>query len=183
MSYLSKRFNMDSLKRINIQKVGVYYRTYIDNIKEEYRDEYSDFDSDSVQVNEHDLDKHLIDMSEAEYYDTDMFEIKSFVNELLKNYKHYLVVALHSRWNGASGYIVADNKIDCFYRDYDCSQYVLGGSKGGKYLYIKEYHHDVPMGHNTLIMGLTDRDYVKVDNMTIEDIIKFAENKIDLGVV
>ena len=47
----------------------------------------------------------------------------------------------------------------------------------GKYLKLREYHHGKPMGHDSLIIGLTDREYEKIDNMNIDEIIDFgAEN-------
>lgn len=185
MSYLSKRFDLESLKKINIQEVGVYYSTPLSNIKKEYQKEYSEMNTDlynneNVLVNECDLYDHVIDIGKTEYDYTDEIEIESFIDDLLKDYKHYLVVALHSRWNGASGYKISDSKIDCFYRNYECSQYVVGGSKGGKFLLLKESHHDVPTGHNTLIVGLTDKEYEKIKNMSTDYIIKQAELKSEI---
>lgn len=38
--------------------------------------------------------------------------------------------------------------------------------------------YDVPMGHDSLIIGLTDREYEKIDNMNIDQIIDFAKKSL-----
>ena len=101
-----------------------------------------------------------------------------FTRGLSKDYDSYLVVALNCRYNGASGYKIVYNKQDCFYRSYNCSQYVVNRTKKGKTLILKEFHHDKPMGHYTVIIGLTDSELEKLNNMSFENIINLAKSKI-----
>ena len=89
-------------------------------------------------------------------------------------YNHYLVVLFNSTWNNASGYKFFDKYDECFYRDYDNSMYVIGSSRSGKYLELREYHHDKPMGHNSIIIGLTDTEFEKLDRKGIQEIIDFG---------
>ena len=89
-------------------------------------------------------------------------------------YNHYLVVLFNSTWNNASGYKIFDKYDECFYRDYDNSMYVIGSSRSGKYLELREYHHDKPMGHNSIIIGLTDTEFEKLDRKGIQEIIDFG---------
>ena len=94
----------------------------------------------------------------------------------MKNdYSHYLVVLFNSRWTNASGYKIFDKYIDCFIRDYDVSMYVKSSSGKGKSLGLREYHHDKPMGHESIIIGLTEAEYEKLENMSIEDIISYGK--------
>ena len=176
MSYLSKKFNMEQLRKIDIQKIGVYYTTDFDNVKAEFREEFEDYidENNIISISADNLDK-LKEDSYIEFLDTDEREIEDFIEDILKTYNQYLVVAFNSRWTGATGYKFITDKTSAFYRNYECSQYVVNGSAKGKTLLIKEYHHDVPMGHNTIIIGLTDNEYEKISEFCIEDIIKYAE--------
>ena len=110
----------------------------------------------------------------------DEIEINDYFKQLMnyKKYNHYLVVLFNSRWTGASGYKIFDNYMECFYRDYDNTMYVKGSSRSGKYLKLREYHHDKPMGHDSIIIGLTDREYEKLDNMNIDEIIDFGKENL-----
>ena len=47
----------------------------------------------------------------------------------------------------------------------------------GKILKIREYSHDVPTGHDTIIIGLTDTEYEKLVYSNFESVIKFAQEK------
>lgn len=174
-----KDFNLESLKKINIQEVGSNISTKASNIKEEYR---ADFDIDDkmlednyyVSLNIGDIDEYLIDTYdyETDEFDRDYFE--DFVGELIKKAEHYLIVAYHHNWRGQTGYKFVNSLIDCFYRDYDCSQFVIGGSRGKKVLSITEGHHDNPMGSEVLIIALTDSEYEKLECESWENIIDFG---------
>lgn len=123
-----------------------------------------------------------IDIQEVGNYEGYEFsedELLGFMEQFLKEYDHYLVVAYNSNWRGQTGYRFTDNIIDTVYRNYDVTQNIIGGTNSKKSLLIKEYHHDVPMGHETIIIGLTEKEYEKLDYSSVEDIIKFADTKRD----
>ena len=123
-----------------------------------------------------------IDIQEVgkEYdYEFDEYYFLDFMEQFLKEYDHYLVVAYSSNWRGQTGYRFTDNIIDTVYRNYDVTQNIIGGTNSRKSLLIMEYHHDVPMGHETIIIGLTDKEYEKLDYSSFEDIIDFADTQKD----
>lgn len=123
-----------------------------------------------------------IDIQEVGNYEGYGFskdEFLDFMEQFLKEYDHYLVVAYNSNWRGQTGYRFTDNIIDTVYRKYDVTQNILGGTNSRKSLLIMEYHHDVPMGHETIIIGLTEKEYEKLDCSSFEDIIEFADTKRD----
>lgn len=127
-------------------------------------------------------DLRKIDIQEVgnEYdYEFNEDEFLNFMEQFLKEYDHYLVVAYSSNWRGQTGYRFTDNIIDTVYRKYDVTQNIIGGTNSRKSLLIKEYHHDVPMGHETIIIGLTEKEYEKLDYSSFEDIIEFADTKRD----
>ena len=183
-TYIDRNFEREYLKRVDLQQVGVYYSVPIRDIFEEKRAEfdYEDLKNDTIL-----LDRYSIDNGEyVENYDnivydyTDEIEIDYFFKQLMnyKKYNHYLVVLFNSRWTGASGYKIFNNYMDCFFRDYENSMYVKGSSRGGKYLKLREYHHDKPMGHDSIIIGLTDREYEKLYSMSIDKIIDFGAESL-----
>lgn len=188
--YALKNFSKEYLKDENIQNVGTNVWTNCSNIKKEY---WSDYEiEDGVSINGDDfvdvwldeVDTVCIDPCEIEYCmgsDFDEWMFKDFINSLIKSADHYLVCAYNSNWLKQTGYKIADSIEDAFYRSYDCHQYYRGGSSGGKSIVITEYHHDVPMGHSTIIIGLTEKEYEKLSHWDcdFETIIKFADKHSD----
>lgn len=183
-SYVERNFGKDYVKKVNIKEVGIYYTVPACDIIEEKRDEFDieNFDSEYVM-----LDKYTIDNGDYLYrycnlsYDyTDDLEYQSFINDLMdyKKYNNYLVVAYNCTWNHASGFKFVKDYKDCFYRNYDVSQYVTGSSKGGKSLELKEYHHDVPMGHKVIIVGLTDSEYYDLEDKCFDDIDNYINKQL-----
>lgn len=180
MEKIFKNFSVDYLKRVNIQDVGRYVMTRGVNIKEEYKDDYwiDENDEDwllSIRYDELDV---LIDETDFEDYgDFDENEFDDFVKDLVEKANNYLMIGYKSNWRGQTGYKIVNNLKDVFIRDYDCSQYVIGGSLDNKVLSIKESHHDCPMGFECLVVALTDEEFEKLDNMKFEDIIEFGNKK------
>ena len=181
-TYVDRNFNRDYVKGVDLQQVGVYYNIPIQDIYKEKRKEF-DYEEDELENGYVLIDRKTIDSGEyvenfdnIEYDYTDEIEIDDTIKQLMnyKKYNHYLVVLFNSRWTNASGYKIFDKYDECFYRDYDNSMYVIGSSRSGKYLELREYHHDKPMGHNSIIVGLTETEYEKLDKMGIQDIIDFG---------
>lgn len=178
-TYAEKNFSKDYLKGMNIQEVGVYYNVPIKDIYEDKRSEfdYEDLD-ESILLDKYSIDSgyYVENFDNIEYEYTDEVEIEDTISQLMnyEKYNHYLVVLFNSTWNNASGYKIFDKYDECFYRSYDNTMKVIGSSKSGKYLELREYHHDKPMGHKTIIVGLTEKEYKKLDKMAIQDIIDFG---------
>ena len=183
-TYVEKNFGKDYLKQMNIQEIGVYYDIPIKDIYEDKRDEFDYEDlNDSVLLDNISIDSgcYVENFDNIEYAYTDEIEIEDTIMQLMnyKKYNHYLVVLFNGHWTGASGYKIFDDYMECFYRDYGVNMYVKGSSRSGKYLKLREYHHDVPMGHDSIIIGLTDREYEKLDNMNIDEIIDFGAESLE----
>lgn len=185
-TYIDKFFSREYLTKMDIQKYGVYYNVPIENIKKEKLDElYIEEDDETALLDGnsiYDFD-YLDSYDDIEYEYTDESDIEYFLSELMdsKKYSRFLVVAFNCTWNGASGYSFKDDYIDCFVRNYDSTMYITGSSRSGKYLELRESHHDVPMGHTTIVIGLTDSEYEKLENKDVEYIINYGKeclNKI-----
>lgn len=182
------KFYRDGIKDTNIQDVGTDVWTNCSNIKKEYWNDYEIEDGvlkngdDFVNVWLEEVNKICVDPCDIEYCMGSWFDeyvFSDFINELIKPFEHYLVCAYNSNWLKQTGYKIADSIEDAFYRSYDCSQYYRGGSSGGKSIVITEYHHDCPMGHSTMIIGLTNKEYEKLSHWDcdFETVIKFADEK------
>lgn len=178
-SYVEKNYDKEWIKGINIQEIGTYYSVPFENLKKEYKEEYEDMKNEdgTLLLAESTLNE-MVENFDNVYFDyIDRDEIEEFIDSLLKDYNNYLVVAYNSTWRGQTGYNIVDSKNECFYRDYDVTQNVIGSSVKGKILKIREYSHDVPMGHDTIIIGLTDSEYEKLVYSNFESVIKFAQEK------
>lgn len=182
--YANKNFSSDFLKRINIPEYGEYVWTPYLNIKECYRCEFDVIDEEDesvpvwvIDIDEYCKDPYDYDYCMGGYFDEFLYD--DLVCNLIKEYNHYLVCAYSCTWNGADGYKIADDIKDALIRDYDCSQYFVGGSRGGKSIVIREHSHDVPMGHSTIIIGLTDKEYEKLShwNVDFKTVFEFANRK------
>jgi hypothetical protein len=179
-TYVDRFFSRDFLKNTDLQQVGVYYDVPIENIKKEKLGEF-DYDDDTSYIL---LDANTIyngdyvdDFDGVEYSYTDDIEIDDTFSYLMnKKYNKYLVVAFNCTWSGASGYSLKEDYIDCFVRNYDSTMYVTGSSKNGKYLKLRESHHDVPCGHTTIVVGLTDKEYEKLEDKDVDYIINYGKD-------
>lgn len=178
-TYVEKNFGKDYLKQMNIQEVGVYYNVPIKDIYEDKRNEFDYEDlNDSVLLDKISIDSgcYVENFDNIEYDYTDEVEIEETIMQLMNynKYNHYLVVLFNATWTNSSGYKFFDKYDECFYRDYDNTMKVIGSSRSGKYLELREYHHDKPMGHNSIIIGLTDTEYEKLRYKNIDEIIDYG---------
>ena len=181
--YALKNFSERFVKDKNIQDVGSYVWTPYLNIKSEYRNDFEIYDDEeyaSVSVPYTDLDELLDDPLNYEWCmgsDFDEWEYYDFISQLIKPFNHYLVCAYHCDWRGRNGYKICDSLAEAFRRDYDVMQCYVGGSSGGKSICICEYSHDVPMGHSTMIIGLTDKEYERFNywDVNFETVFEFAD--------
>lgn len=184
-TYVDKYFSRDFFKTTDLQQVGVYYNVPVENIKKDKLGEF-DYDEDvsciMLDANTiYNSDEYVESYDGIDYGYTDEYEIDDVLSCLMdvKKYNRFLVVAFNCTWSGASGYSIKDNYIDCFVRNYDSTMYVVGSSKNGKYLEARESHHDVPCGHKTIIVGLTDKEYEKLENKDVDYVINYGKNCLD----
>lgn len=181
-TYVDKYFSRDFFKTTDLQQVGVYYNVPVENIKKDKLGEF-DYDEDvsciMLDANTiYNSDEYVESYDGIDYDYTDEYEIDDVLSCLMdvKKYNRFLVVAFNCTWSGASGYSIKDNYIDCFVRNYDSTMYVVGSSKSGKYLEVRESHHDVPCGHKTIIVGLTDKEYEKLENKDVDYVINYGKD-------
>ena len=159
--YALKYFYADFLKDADITKIGMYVWTPYSNIKDEFKDDvdepWEDEDGEEcIPIFENNLFRFCIDPMNYEYCMGSYFEkelLDEFFDNVIKPFNHYLVCAYHCDWRGRNGYKIYDSLAEAFCRDYDVTQYYVGGSSGGKSICICEHSHDVPMGHSTMIIG------------------------------
>ena len=149
----------------------------LENLSQEIKNKYDleDYCDISLAYARELIDEKIISYDDISLDGWDNFdenEYKDYIHELVKDAEHYLVYLPNSTWNNASGCGIVSSLEDAFYRDYDCSQYIKGVSKGNKAVLLQEYHHDKPMGHHVIIIALTDKEYNKLkytDFTTLED--------------
>lgn len=92
----------------------------------------------------------------------------------------YLVFSLGgTHWSGASGYKLADDIVDALSRDCETSFTVIGGSRGGKALKLRESSHDVPTGKPTYVIALTPAERDRLDGAGFDVVERFAEKHMD----
>ncbi len=164
--------NIDLLKDI-----GVYYSVPNENIKVDFQEFYCDEEDSSYTIVEGvELSQVVENFNNIEYFETDEEHIKYVLSLLMdyKKYNHFLMVGYNSNWRGQTGYTFIHNYLDVFYRDYDCDLFYQSSSKNGKVLYLTEHSHDVPLGFTTQIIGLTDKEYERLENKDYDSVIKFA---------
>ena len=82
-------------------------------------------------------------------------------NTLMKPADHYLVAAMHCRWNGASGYKMADSVLDALYRPYDATLVFKGCTAGRKIMCCTESSHDA-YGKLTYIIKKKKKEYERL---------------------
>lgn len=147
---------MDYYKGVDLCRIGELYTTgehcckYIDVEKEDLWDqvEYVAFDSEARIC---------------------------ALEKLIKPAPHYLVMAHNVRWTGASGYKITERIGETINRGYEASIYPVAVSKGGKCLICRESSHDNPMGAQTSIIALTEREYERLKNADWEKAAAFEE--------
>lgn len=170
--------NAKAMKNVDIKNVGILYSIDWDKLDDDQKTILSGYEGcllDQTTVDENNL------WDAAEYFTTDEEEVFSVLDKLIKKAPYYLVMAHNCRWNGASGYKLAHNIQEAFYRDYETSICPVAASKGGKVLICNESSHDVPMGSMTSFIALTEREYDHLANRntSFEEVENFARKYED----
>ena len=134
--------------------------------------EYQNIDGQSIS------DWNLEDYIIWESADFDDLECQDLLESWVGRHHHYLVFASGCRWNGASGYTFCDNVLDTIRRNYDVTICYRKHIEG-RALICDESSHDVPTGSTTVIVGLTDDEYEKLEDAEFSEVEAFAEQFID----
>ena len=138
----------------------------------------------STDVGEETARGDILEMTDAGIDFTDIPEYggtyweetgKKVMSRFLRPANHYLVFAGGCRWNGASGYTIVDSIEKTVQRDYDVIINPCIGVPLGKTLICRESSHDAPMGGETVIVALTDREYASLTDAYFKDVQAFAE--------
>ena len=182
---MSYRNFVEYATNMDIQKVGMEYfvrsGSLVPSELRERFDVQEDEDDVCIPLDWETYEELLFDYGidyEGCEFNEDEFDY--FASQVIRPSDHYLVYAKGARWTGADGYKFADSFRDAVSRSYDCTQYITGVSKRGKALRISESHHDVPQGHTTYIVALTDQEYRRFSSLSgqaVFDILrKFCES-------
>lgn len=177
-------YSISSIGGTNLFDAFSFYAVCLDNLKAETKEKikvYTDEEDgwimlpysliDELATKDEDI-FDSVDFNDF-YFDRDWFD--SWMAGAIKTANSYLVFSVGCRWNGGSGYKIADSLEDAFSRDYDSSIYLNNVSKGGKTLVCSESSHDVPMGSTTYIIALTDKEREKLDYARFETVENFVE--------
>lgn len=186
---MNYKLSAEGLKDINLSDLGNYYMVNLDGIDGEIMKKLKEMDylcddEESVWLPQYLIDSLDIPYDnitwESNYYDEE--ERRFFMESLIKDASHYLVMAHNCRWNGASGYSIVDSIEKALYRNYEATIYPKTASRGGKVLICGEYSHDVPTGATTSIIALTEREYEHLshwdtDFKTVKEFAEKMEEK------
>ena len=107
-------------------------------------------------------------------WEFDALDYGDSLAQLIHEAGAYLVFARGCRWNGASGYSIVRDPERLFYRDYDACITPLRVLHGGKVLACRESSHDVPMGSDTYVIALTERQARRLENASFAQVERFA---------
>ena len=160
---------------VNLNKVD-------DEIKKKMEEDFGTLDtelpdSDWLNMTLHDIDRYGIDSS-AVNWDSGEFmedELEWLLESYLNSHPHYLVFASGCRWNGASGYTFCENITDTVKRRYEIS--LVLEEQGESSIKCIESSHDVPTGSTTIIVGLTEEEYERLEDADFSEVEKFAMSK------
>lgn len=169
-TYAEKKYSTSMLARTDIRQYAIEIWTPYLNIKDEWK---SEFDSNMtwVLIHANDIYDLCIDTHNIKVSSFDNVMYKKFISNLIKPYNHYLVYNCHTHRT-----VIIDELDMAFKRDYDCNQYYVGGSLGGKVAVIHEFAQPYPMGAELLIIGLTDKEYSRFDNPNPKSIFNFIQS-------
>lgn len=150
-----------------------------EEIREEIEQSWGKLDADCTEITMtlNDIDDFEIPSDVVDYdsFDFDEEELQYILEDLIGNHPHYLVFASNCTWNGVSGYKFCTNIIDTCARNYDISLTLK--EKGTNAILCTEYSHDVPTGSPTYIIGLSNKEYNKLENADFSEVENFAKSK------
>ena len=169
---------------LNILDSVTYYTVDLSKVDEETKkrmeEDFGSLDEEDnpyLSITMHDIDRYDID-STAVNWDSYEFmedELEWLLESYLNSHPHYLVFASGCRWNGASGYTFCEDIKDTVFRPYDVT--LTLEEQGESCIRCRESSHDVPMGSTTIIVGLTEDEYERLEDAEFDEIENFAMSK------
>lgn len=168
---------------LNILDSVTYYKVDLEKIDAETRkrieEDYGSLEEDNsyITITAHDIDRFNIN-SEAVDWHTGEFmedELEWLLESYLNSHPHYLVFASGCRWNGSSGYMFCEDIKNTVYRNYDITLTIE--EQGESCIKCRESSHDVPMGSTTIIVGLTEDEYERLEDAEFDEIEDFVMSK------
>lgn len=124
-------------------------------------------------IDQYDIPSEAVVYDEADF---DTVEAESLLeDDLGGSFPHYLVLANHCRWNGASGYKFCDDINKTYERSYTINLTVV--EKGKHAIRCIESSHDKPTGGTTIIVGLSESRYTKLVNADFDTIEDWANTR------
>lgn len=157
---------------VNLLKVGM-------DIRAKLEESWGSLDADcqEITMNLNDIEEFEIPSNAVDYdsFEFDEEELQYILEDLIGNHPHYLVFASKCTWNGANGYKFCNNIIDTCVRNYEISLTLR--EKGTNAILCTESSHDVPTGSPTYIIGLSNKEYNKLENADFSEVENFAKSK------
>ncbi len=172
-------------KDLEIYEMNTTVSVRVEGLEEEVKKAYLDDD--------YDLEEYVVDnfanVDDTEcidysYYEFDELIFKEFLHQILNTnaFDKFLVISYSGTWNNATGYRF-NNYDEVLFSNNEHNIYHVAQNKGtGKYKnkvnLFKNYHHDRPMGHDWLVIGLTKKQYEKLVDRevgTFDDILEYAK--------
>ena len=177
--------------KLNILDSVTYYDVNLnkvdDEIKKKIEEDFGAIDTelpdsekiepDWLNMTAHDIDRYGIDSSAVDWDSGEFIEeeLEWLLESYLNSHPHYLVFASGCRWNGASGYTFCENITDTVKRNYEIS--LVLEEQGESSIKCIESSHDVPTGSTTIIVGLTEEEYERLEDAEFSEVEKFAMSK------
>lgn len=124
------------------------------------------------EIRNADISEDAIDWQSGEF---DRDELNYILTDKIGKFPHYLVIACNCKWNGASGYMITDEITKTCERSYDISLDLQ--EEGRNAIKCRESSHDVPTGSTTYIVGISNKDFNKLEGVDLNDLIKYAESR------
>lgn len=193
----TKQAFLNEWKRINLSELGLSKSVFFKGLTEAAQKrilETFEFKTEEEAEEEyffvgHDVEEE--DIADWSQYSEEWFEdhfydgLAYFFEQVFKReYPHYLYHSVGSDWMGRShyGFYSKDDLLKGrFLAEYENTTH-LENYYNGKILELKEYHHDVPLGHPVYLIGLTKNQYQRLMNYhqsgDREEIRAFAEKMI-----
>lgn len=168
-------------KDTNVYDLFTYWEVPVEDIKDEYKEDYREIaeenESDGVIAPAIDIE----DFSSAEYFSFENDDFLYYVKDQLfegGDYVAYLAFSYGMNYRGDFAYNISRELDNLVFFEYDASLYFE--EKGRDYIKFKLASHDVPMGSDYYILGLSQEDYDIIDNADFEIIQHFIEATIGI---
>lgn len=172
----------DTKELQEIPVTELYFNQYLKKVKETHP-EVTDYEILNRIAMDQVIDTHLgldeysfKEFNEMSVYAEDEYDdLKIFFLELLgANYPAYIIYAEGMSWNGASGYHLTEEYLDTSEAtfvamrkllDLEGSLYFQDFLNRGKVTHFRHSDHDWPTGKNLYLIGLTEAEYKKYNNL------------------